>query len=184
LFLDIPAFAASARRGFLIVLTGALLGVLSNALSPRGLGLLGPVPRPDTKGIEEVGLDEVWVLHRERKAIFVDARSAEEFAAGHIPGALLLPKEDFEEALSSWTTLIPFDTLLVTYCGGGSCETSRDVAELLKEEGYTQVKVFWGGWEKWREAGYPAEGDSPKGKKTKGGGQTSSSRSDTGPDGG
>jgi rhodanese-related sulfurtransferase len=165
----------------MILLIGVLLGVLFNALSPRGVKLLGPVPGSSADGIEEIALDEVWALYRERKAVFVDARSAEEFAAGHIPGALLLPKDDFDEVLSSWTTLVPFDTLLITYCGGGSCDSSHDVAEWMKEEGYSKVKVFRDGWEKWKGAGYPAEGDSKEGKKAERERQAPSSRGDPGP---
>lgn len=183
-FFDRAGQAASARRGAIILLFGALLGVIYNTFSPRGIDLLGPVPRPDANGIEELGLDEVWALYTERKGVFVDARSAEEFAAGRIPGALLLTKDDFDQALSSWTALIPFDTLLITYCGGGSCDSSRDVAELLKEEGYLQVKVFRDGWEKWKLAGYPVEGNSQKGKTTKTDRQADSSLDDAGPDGG
>ena len=52
---------------------------------------------------------------------------------------------------------IPTDTLLITYCSGAECESSTDVAALLAEEGYSQVKVLFGGWENWKRAGYPVE---------------------------
>ena len=144
-------------RGLLICLVGAGLGLLVNAISPRGIPLLGPLPATDTKGIEQIPLEEAWALFREEKGVFVDARSAEEFRAGHIPRALLLPLHAFEETVSSWTNLIPADTLLITYCSGEECESSKDVAALLVEEGYSQVKVLFGGWEHWKRAGYPVE---------------------------
>jgi rhodanese-related sulfurtransferase len=148
----------------IICLAGAILGVLFNALSPGGIGLLGPVPHREAKGIGELELEEAWALHQKGTGVFVDARSAKEFAAGHIPGALLLPLDDFDEAVSSWTDLIPPETLLITYCAGAGCDSSWDVAELLKEEGYSRVKVFFGGWEQWKGAGYPVEEEAPAGK--------------------
>jgi rhodanese-related sulfurtransferase len=163
--LDLRTLYASGWRGLAICLVGAGLGLLVNAISPRGLPLLGPVPAFDTKGIERIALEEAWALFREDKGVFVDARSAEEFRAGHIPRALLLPLHAFEETVSSWTNLIPADTLLITYCSGEECESSTDVAALLVEEGYSQVKVLFGGWEHWKRAGYPVETVGQKGPK-------------------
>jgi rhodanese-related sulfurtransferase len=150
----------------MICLIGAILGVLFNAVSPRSIDLLGPVPHRVVEGIGELSLEEAWDLHKQRTGVFVDARSAKEFGAGHIPGALLLPLEDFDEAVSSWKDLIPLETLLITYCAGAGCDSSLDVAEWLKEEGYSQVKVFFGGWEQWKGAGYPVEKEEKAGKGT------------------
>ena len=161
--LDEGTLFVAGRRGVIICLAGAILGVLFNAVSPRGIGLLGPVPHREAKGISELELEEAWAVHQEGTGVFVDARSAKEFAAGHIPGALLLPLDDFDEAVSSWTDLIPPETLLITYCAGAGCDSSWDVAELLKEEGYSRVKVFFGGWEQWKGAGYPVEKEEPTG---------------------
>ena len=182
-FMDAGTLYAAGRRGFIICFAGAVLGVLFNAVSPRGIELLGPVPARHAMGIEELKLKDAWALHKARTGVFVDARSAEEFGAGHIPGALLLPKDDFEEALSSWKALIPFDTLLIPYCGKG-CDSSWDVAELLKEEGYSEVKVFYGGWDKWKGAGYPVERAAQKGAGPNGESRLHSKRGIAQPEGG
>ncbi len=147
---------AAARRGMVICVAGAILGILFNFVSPRSIDLFGPVPLRVVEGIDQLGLEEALALHKERKGVFVDARSEEEFGQGHIPGALLLPLDDFDEVVSSWETLIPSDTLLIAYCGKG-CDSSWDVAEMLREEGYSNLKVFYGGWDKWKGAGYPVE---------------------------
>jgi rhodanese-related sulfurtransferase len=115
------------------------------------------VRAPVAEGIEGIGLEAVWPLHQKGEGTFVDARSPQEFRAGHIPRALLLSKDTFEETIASWKTLVPLDTLLITYCAGAGCESSREVAALLVEEGYSRVKVFFGGWEQWYKAGYPVE---------------------------
>ncbi len=183
-FLDAGTLFAAGRRGVMICLAGAVFGVLFNAISPRGIDLLGPVPHRETKGVGELRLEEAWAVHKERTGVFVDARSAEEFGAGHIPGALLLPPDDFDEAVSSWTDLIPLETLLITYCAGAGCDSSWDVAELLEEEGYSRVKVFFGGWQEWKGAGYPVEKDEQTGTEPKGKSLLQSNRAVSRPDGG
>lgn len=155
--LDLRGLYTSAWRGLLICLVGAGLGLLVNAVSPRGIPLIGPIPASHKVGIEEIAPEEAWALFQEKKGTFVDARSADDFRAGHIPGALLFPLHAFEETLSLWRNLISADTLLIIYCSGEGCEASRDVAALLKEVGYSRVKVLLGGWEQWKRAGYSVE---------------------------
>lgn len=149
-------YAAVWRPLFICFLAGCL-GILVNAVSTRGIPLFGPVPSPVIEGIEEVGLEAARALYREGEGTFVDARSEQEFRVGHIPGALLLSKDTFEETIVPWKALVPPDTVLITYCAGAGCESSSELAALLMEEGYTQVKVFFGGWKQWFEAGYPVE---------------------------
>jgi rhodanese-related sulfurtransferase len=144
-------------RSVLICLIAASLGILVNAVSPRGIPLLGPLPTLNNEGIERIGLKEAWTLFQTGRAVFVDARSREEFYAGHIAGALLVTREDFEESVSSLWDLIPPDALMVTYCAGEGCEASTELAGLLQDAGYTRIKVFYAGWKQWREAGYPVE---------------------------
>jgi rhodanese-related sulfurtransferase len=115
------------------------------------------VPIEADDGVEKMGLEEAWSVFREGKAVFVDARSEEDYQAGHVPGALLLNQDLFEANVSSLMDLVPPDTLIVTYCSGEGCGSSREVADLLLGAGFTNVKVFYGGWEIWKRAGYPAE---------------------------
>jgi len=165
LFSDLSKLYPSVRRGLLICLVAGGLGLLINAVSPWGIPLLGPVPAGDNGGIAHIELGEAWALCNEGKAVFVDARSPREYRAGHIPGALLLPVDEFEETIASWKNLIPPETPLIAYCAGEGCDSSREVAALLVEHGYTQVKVFFGGWEHWTGAGYPVEKGSSEGER-------------------
>lgn len=80
-------------------------------------------------------------------ALWVDARSPEEFANGHVPGAILLPPREWdthvEALLMEWQPGRP----IVVYCGGGGCEASQAVARRLREElGLSDVWVLDGGW--------------------------------------
>ena len=82
--------------------------------------------------------------------LWVDARSTEEYGAEHVPGALLLNLENWDQLfpkfLDQWT---PGEKVVV-YCGVATCELSREVAERLRKNGISAVFVLKGGWEAWK----------------------------------
>jgi rhodanese-related sulfurtransferase len=92
-------------------------------------------------------------LDSREKLTLVDVREDNEWARGHLPGAVHLGKgiieRDIEEALPDK------DAPLVLYCGGGF--RSALVADNLQKMGYTNVISMDGGWRGWTTAGYPIE---------------------------
>ena len=83
----------------------------------------------------------------------VDVREAEEWVAGHIPGAQHLCKgiieRDVEERFPDPNAEI------ILYCGGGF--RSALAADNLQKMGYTRVISVAGGWRGWLEVGFPVE---------------------------
>ena len=90
-------------------------------------------------------------------ALIIDARDPEDYAQGHIPGALNLP----EQAVSDPARLEALEAggrPMIVYCGGGTCEASMHLAEaLVYQAGKRKVLVYEGGWPGWTERGYPVE---------------------------
>ena len=84
----------------------------------------------------------------------VDVREAEEWAAGHIPGAQHLCKGIIERDVES--KFPDLNAEIVLYCGGGF--RSALAADSLQKMGYTRVISVAGGWRGWTEAGFPVEG--------------------------
>lgn len=157
------------RKAAAIVLVAAGLGLFVNGVSPKGIPLFGPLPTHEIEGVDGIGLQDVWEAFNKGQAIFVDARSAQEYLSGHIPGAVSLDAGSFEEKLSSFLTLVPRDATLVVYCDGAGCGASREVAELLKDAGYRNIRLFHGGWEEWIRRGYPKETAPGEGTASSGG---------------
>ena len=83
----------------------------------------------------------------------VDVREAEEWAAGHIPGAKHLCKGIIERDVE--TRFPDPNAEIVLYCGGGF--RSALAADNLQKMGYTRVISVAGGWRGWTEAGFPVE---------------------------
>ena len=154
----------------LIILIGSAMGLIYNAVSPGGIALKGnwsPKITSDSLvvpyGYEEDGdppaisLDYAMMKFQSRKTIFLDARYPEDFKAGRIKGAINLPYEESEEYAPQVLPKLPQEEEIIAYCDGTECEESLLLARELRELGYEDIKVFFGGWQEWLKAGLPVE---------------------------
>ena len=83
-------------------------------------------------------------------AIWVDARPDEEFAHEHVPGAILLNEDHWNDLVGPFLATWSPDKKVVVYCSSQSCNASREVARRLREEAQLKnVFVLEGGWEEW-----------------------------------
>ena len=115
-------------------------------------------PSSSKSDLDSLILKAQLALHyyENKTGLFIDALSADDFKMGHIKGALNIPYHLFMDYLDTLDTF-PMDTLIITYCDGAECNASFDLAENLNLMGFTYVKPFFGGWQAWRNAGYPFE---------------------------
>lgn len=85
-------------------------------------------------------------------ALWVDARPVEEFERDHIPGAVLLNEDRWNELLSQFlATQWSPEKKIVVYCSAASCNLAEDVARRLREEAKlpNEIRILKGGWEAW-----------------------------------
>jgi rhodanese-related sulfurtransferase len=119
-----------------------------------------PPPLPFIPALDhpvEVRLATVKLFFDAGAALFLDARDAAEYEAGHIPGALRLTSADLAAAPERLKTLPVAGKPIIAYCEGGECEASRELAAALVDGGYRKVLVFTGGFPEWSAAGYAVE---------------------------
>ena len=81
---------------------------------------------------------------------WVDARSADDYAADHVPGAILLNLENWDQLFPKFLDEWSPDKKVVVYCSAASCDLSREVAERLRKNSIPSVFVLKGGWEAWK----------------------------------
>jgi rhodanese-related sulfurtransferase len=94
----------------------------------------------------------VQLINRER-AVVVDVREPEEFAAGHMTGAKNVPLNQLEEKLAATVKNKTVPLLLV--CASGA-RAQRAVA-VAKKLGYDKAQAVAGGLKSWKEANLPVE---------------------------
>lgn len=80
------------------------------------------------------------LMDSEEGCIILDVRSQEEYDAGHIPGAVLIPHTEIGHRAE--TELPDKDQLILIYCRSGN--RSKQAAQILVELGYTNIREFGG----------------------------------------
>lgn len=102
--------------------------------------------------IQEISVDDAERAIRDAD-VLIDVREANEFATGHLPGAVHISRGMLEFRISNSPELASPDTGIVLYC-----KTSGRAALAacsLQEMGYTNVKSIAGGFDAWETAGKP-----------------------------
>lgn len=102
--------------------------------------------------LEAVTLKELRRLMRVDDVTVVDVRPAEEYEAGHIPGALSVPVPDLKRRLRE----LPKGRQVIAYCRGQYCVYSLEAVTLLRKHGYRARRAHEG-LPDWKAAGLPVE---------------------------
>lgn len=146
-----PAIAARRALAVLVLGAAALVAACSPAAqvvspSPGTAASAPPVavqPLP-----AEVSVADALAL-RESGAFILDVRQPEEWTAGHIPAATLIPLGDLSARLAE----VPKDRQVVVVCRSGN--RSAQGRDVLLGAGYPSVTSMAGGMNDWAAAGYP-----------------------------
>lgn len=106
-----------------------------------------------------IDLAEFRNLVQSKHGVVLDARPEIFHRLGHVPGALSLSREEFEQDYATERSFLEArrEEPLAVYCSSASCEDSQMVADALAKLGYQHVLVFKGGWDAWTQAGLAEE---------------------------
>ncbi len=142
-------FAALRQATFLILLA-ATAAWATHAWHPRAPALyLVQEPLRDDEVSMQV-IQERW----QGKVLWIDARLQEQYDEEHIPGAVLLNEQHFEEQLFGLLDTLQTNTKpIILYCNAAKCDASRKVLEHLKQMlPIENAFVLKGGWGAWKDA--------------------------------
>jgi len=131
-------------------------GKLSSKIQEKQLNDLKANAEQLSGDIRFIDLASAKKLYDERQAIFLDARSEEEYRASSIQGAsgvsllsVVQQKVKIEEILPDK------ERNIVTFCSGGDCDVGVEMAKELIDHGYLNVFVLGEGYPGWEKVGYP-----------------------------
>ncbi len=102
--------------------------------------------------LEPITRKELLKRTKEGLVTVLDVRPEEEFAAGHVPGAINLPLKDLKKRLGD----LPRDQEIIAYCRGSHCVLAFEAVAELRKQGYT-VRRMEEGYPEWKAAGLPVE---------------------------
>ncbi|MCC7554646.1 MAG: rhodanese-like domain-containing protein [Methanoculleus marisnigri] len=133
-----------------------LLAFLSVVVLVLAGGCFEGSPAPDDRVVRTITPSEASALIEERGDdpgfVIIDVRRPDEFAGGHIPGAVNIDSAEFSEHLDG---LDPEATYLI-YCQRGV--RSAGVRELMRDAEFREVYEIEGGMSAWEEVGLPVAG--------------------------
>jgi rhodanese-related sulfurtransferase len=160
----------AARQILALMILSAVAAVAVNALRPDRLPLVGDfsvVARITTATGErmDISLNEAEKLFFADAAVFIDARSEEDYARSHIQNARCLPWHDADLRFMGVTEELDLEMPIVTYCDGETCELSHHLALFLRDAGFLNTRVLVNGWTLWQQAGLPVESGAPQGER-------------------
>jgi rhodanese-related sulfurtransferase len=119
-----------------------------------------PVKAAEGKVIDkpaEVRLSEVREIIASKSMVPIDGRSEADYEHGHLPGAYSLSVANFDKRFPDFSALYSKDGAYLIYCGSGQCSLSKQLASLLQEKGYRQLKLYSAGYNDWFLSGNPVE---------------------------
>lgn len=102
--------------------------------------------------LEAVSREDLLERIRDRSVTVLDVRPGDEFALGHLPGAINVPLEDLERRLADLSR----DREIVAYCRGPYCILSFEAVASLRAKGY-RVRRLEDGFPEWKAAGLDVE---------------------------
>lgn len=102
--------------------------------------------------LEPVSRGELIRRLADSSVVLLDVRPEDEFALGHLPGALNLPLEELERRLAD----LPKDREIVAYCRGPYCILSFEAVAALRAKGF-KVRRLEDGFPEWVAAGLEIE---------------------------
>jgi DNA-binding transcriptional ArsR family regulator/rhodanese-related sulfurtransferase len=137
---------------------------LTKALRVAGESRLAEVERlvrehfGDRSDPEPVRMEDLLARARSGKVVIVDTRPANEYAAGHIAGAISVPVDDLQRRLRK----LPKSKEYVAYCRGPYCVYADRAVEGLRASGRRARRLVVG-FPEWKAAGLPVESEPGQG---------------------
>lgn len=134
-----------------------VLGLLSSLrqVAERNVAEVGRIVRgyfADRDNLEPVSRQELLERSRAGLVTVLDVRPRDEFATGHLPGAVNIPLDELEARLAD---LDPGQEI-VAYCRGTYCVLSFEAVAELRRRGF-RVRRLEEGYPEWKAAGMPVE---------------------------
>ena len=120
----------------LLLLIFCLTGCSGNSVAPTSVS--ETIQGLKYKQISQEEAQEM--MAKDDGHVIVDVRRQDEYDAGHIPGAILIPNESIEKERPS--ELPDLDQIILVYCRSG--RRSKEASEKLAKMGYTNIYEFGG----------------------------------------
>ena len=150
-------YRQSIHEAFLLIAAAMVLGFTYTFVTKQGVFSEKKLAySATTSNMEMISIEKAKELYESQSALFVDARHDFEYKMGHIRGAMNIALKEIDTHRIQLEN-ISKEKMLIVYCDGVECNSSIELALKLMELKFTNVKVFFGGWQEWKAKKYPID---------------------------
>lgn len=138
------------RQAFLLIVLSLIGATATHFFHPRAPAWYLVEEKLADDEVSLAVIAEKW----KNDVFWIDARVSSQFEAGHVPGAVSLNEQNFDQSLFDlMATLQDLKKPIIFYCDSQKCDASRKVKEhLLESVPLENVFVLKGGWQAWQQA--------------------------------
>lgn len=150
------------RVGIMLLLSG-VVALVANSVHPQKIPWIQSWSNHVEAKARKAGIKVVPLSVALQKfqslenIVFIDARPAEEFEAGHISGAVSLPFQSLEEKFPTIGNLLDSGKELIVYCKNRECDDALMLATELQAMGAENLTLYIDGFEVWQNYGGAVE---------------------------
>ncbi|MGD0591313.1 MAG: rhodanese-like domain-containing protein [Bacteroidota bacterium] len=150
-------YRQSIHEALLLIAAATILGFAYTFVTKQGFfSEKKPAPSMAAANLEMISLKKAKELYGSQGVLFVDARHDFEYKMGHIHGAINIALREIDTHRIQLES-IPKEKMLIVYCDGVECNSSIELALKLMDWKFTNVKVFFGGWQEWKTNNLPID---------------------------
>ena len=153
---------ATLKRVGIILLLSGVVALVANSVHPRKIPWVQSwsnhvEAKARKAGVKVVPFSVALQKFQSLDVVFVDARPVDEFAQGHISGAVSLSFQSLEEQFPTLGNLLDSGQELIVYCSNRECDDSLMLATELKAMGVEKLTLYIDGFEVWKKHGGEVE---------------------------
>ncbi|MFH1701485.1 MAG: rhodanese-like domain-containing protein [Candidatus Zixiibacteriota bacterium] len=161
---------------FILLLSAVLAGAI-NSFRNDGISFIGNWPSRTAQAGEMIvppsaaegdppyiSLDEAVALYQMANNIFIDARDSEDFEFAHIRRAINIPFDYLDEHWEGVIAGMDKSAQYIIYCSGSECESSLFLGRYFRDEQFSHIRIFYGGWGEWEANDLPIVTESSNGE--------------------
>ena len=135
------------KETIIIVFISVLSALIFNSMSEQQIPF---IYHPYTFAQDrQLTIDDIKRIHKNKEALFIDARSVEEYQEGHISDAINIPAGMGRTKKMEMLNQIPKDLQIIVYCEDSQCHMAERLAKEMQYLKFASVTVFEGGWKEW-----------------------------------
>ncbi len=107
------------------------------------------IERHSLMDLREIDFDALEPQLTDPNLVVVDARLANDYAGGHVTGAISIPISSGWRERRKLIAAIPVGKRVIVYCQSDGCRWGDEIAAGLFGQGFTNITVFRGGYREW-----------------------------------